>query len=221
MGDIFFNYKYFFEELLNFFDLYILIFVNLSLLCGVFDKNNQFQICEEVLWDLKLVFVLDIQIGGKIWNYYVCQLFGGKFNFDLLFSQMIGDSYNYFYSLGQSVGQIICQNVMMNVLCSGIQSYVVCSGDIVSLVNMVNILFFEKQWLVQVIMGYQVFCIFLLMQIVIMGIMIGMFLIMVMVVMFNMMMLQVLKGYVFVFIWLQMWLLLFVILNSVMVYYVK
>jgi conjugal transfer mating pair stabilization protein TraG len=52
--------------------------------------------------------------GRKTWNYYVRQLFGGKPNPDLLFSQMIGDSYNFFYSSGQSAGQIIRQNVTMN-----------------------------------------------------------------------------------------------------------
>lgn len=57
--------------------------------------------------------------GGKTRNYYVRQLFGGKPNPDVLFSQMIGDSYNYFYSSGQSAGQIIRQNVTMNALRSG------------------------------------------------------------------------------------------------------
>ncbi|WP_241182482.1 conjugal transfer protein TraG N-terminal domain-containing protein, partial [Klebsiella grimontii] len=79
-------------------------------------KNNQFQTCEEASRDLKSALALDTQTGGKTWNYYVRQLFGGKPNPDLLFSQMIGDSYNYFYSSGQSAGQIIRQNVTMNAL---------------------------------------------------------------------------------------------------------
>ncbi|MBK2576542.1 conjugal transfer protein TraG, partial [Klebsiella pneumoniae] len=149
------------------------------------------------------------------------QLFGGKPNPDLLFSQMIGDSYNYFYSSGQSAGQIIRQNVTMNALRSGIQSYAARSGDTASLVNMANTSSLEKQRLAQATMGHQALRTLPLMQTVIMGIMIGMFPIMVMAAMFNMMTLQVLKGYVFALIWLQTWPLLFAILNSAMAYYAK
>ncbi|HCB0898721.1 TPA: conjugal transfer mating-pair stabilization protein TraG [Klebsiella pneumoniae] len=221
MGDIFLNHKYSFEELLNSPDPYTLIFANPSPLRGVFDKNNQFQTCEEASRDLKSALVLDTQTGGKTWNYYVRQLFGGKPNPDLLFSQMIGDSYNYFYSSGQSAGQIIRQNVTMNALRSGIQSYAARSGDTASLVNMANTSSLEKQRLAQATMGHQALRTLPLMQTVIMGIMIGMFPIMVMAAMFNMMTLQVLKGYMFALIWLQTWPLLFAILNSAMAYYAK
>ncbi|MCZ9416113.1 conjugal transfer mating pair stabilization protein TraG [Klebsiella pneumoniae] len=221
MGDIFLNHKYSFEELLNSPDPYTLIFANPSPLRGVFDKNNQFQTCEEASRDLKSALALDTQTGGKTWNYYVRQLFGGKPNPDLLFSQMIGDSYNYFYSSGQSAGQIIRQNVTMNALRSGIQSYAARSGDTASLVNIANTSSLEKQRLAQATMGHQALRTLPLMQTVIMGIMIGMFPIMVMAAMFNMMTLQVLKGYVFALIWLQTWPLLFAILNSAMAYYAK
>ncbi len=221
MGDIFLNHKYTFEELLNSPDPYTLIFANPSPLRGVFDKNNQFQTCEEASRDLKSALALDTQTGGKTWNYYVRQLFGGKPNPDLLFSQMIGDSYNYFYSSGQSAGQIIRQNVTMNALRSGIQSYAARSGDTASLVNMANTSSLEKQRLAQATMGHQALRALPLMQTVIMGLMIGMFPIMVMAAMFNMMTLQVLKGYVFALIWLQTWPLLFAILNSAMAYYAK
>ncbi|HHC4128100.1 MULTISPECIES: conjugal transfer mating-pair stabilization protein TraG [Klebsiella pneumoniae complex] len=221
MGDIFLNHKYSFEELLNSPDPYTLIFANPSPLRGVFDKNNQFQTCEEASRDLKSALALDTQTGGKTWNYYVRQLFGGKPNPDLLFSQTIGDSYNYFYSSGQSAGQIIRQNVTMNALRSGIQSYAARSGDTASLVNMANTSSLEKQRLAQATMGHQALRTLPLMQTVIMGIMIGMFPIMVMAAMFNMMTLQVLKGYVFALIWLQTWPLLFAILNSAMAYYAK
>ena len=221
MGDIFLNHKYSFEELLNSPDPYTLIFANPSPLRGVFDKNNQFQTCEEASRDLKSALALDTQTGGKTWNYYVRQLFGGKPNPDLLFSQMIGDSYNYFYSSGQSAGQIIRQNVTMNALRSGIQSYAARSGDTASLVNMANTSSLEKQRLAQATMGHQALRALPLTQTVIMGIMIGMFPIMVMAAMFNMMTLQVLKGYVFALIWLQTWPLLFAILNSAMAYYAK
>lgn len=149
------------------------------------------------------------------------QLFGGKPNPDLLFSQMIGDSYNFFYSSGQSAGQIIRQNVTMNAIRSGIQSYAARSGDTASLVNIANTSSLEKQRLAQATTGHQALRSLPMTQTVIMGIMIGMFPIMIMAAMFNMMTLQVLKGYLFALIWLQSWPLLYAILNSAMAYYAK
>ncbi|MFM4647283.1 conjugal transfer mating-pair stabilization protein TraG, partial [Klebsiella pneumoniae] len=122
---------------------------------------------------------------------------------------------------GQSAGQIIRQNVTMNALRSGIQSYAARSGDTASLVNIANTSSLEKQRLAQATMGHQALRALPLTQTVIMGLMIGMFPIMVMAAMFNMMTLQVLKGYVYALIWLQTWPLLFAILNSAMAYYAK
>ncbi|MGE0968611.1 conjugal transfer mating-pair stabilization protein TraG (plasmid) [Klebsiella sp. WOUb02] len=221
MGDIFLNHKYSFEELMNSADPYTLIFSSPSPLRGVFDKNNQFRTCEEASRDLKSALALDSQTGGKTWRYYVRQLFGGKPNPDLLFSQMIGDSYNFFYSSGQSAGQIIRQNVTMNALRNGIQSYASRSGDTASLMNIANTSSLEKQRLAQATMGHQALRSLPMMQTVIMGIMIGLFPVIVMTAMFNMMTLQVLKGYLFALIWLQSWPLLYAILNSAMAYYAK
>ncbi|MGR9096194.1 conjugal transfer mating-pair stabilization protein TraG [Klebsiella quasipneumoniae] len=221
MGDIFLNHKYTFEELLNSSDPYTIIFSNPSPLRGVFDKNNQFKTCQEASRDLKSALALDTQTGGKTWSYYVRQLFGGKPNPDLLFSQMIGDSYNFFYSSGQNAGQIIRQNVTMNALRSGIQSYAARSGDTASLVNIANTSSLEKQRLAQATMGHQALRSLPMMQTVILGIMFGLFPIMVMAAMFNMMTMQVLKGYDFALMWLQSWPLLYAILNSAMAYYAK
>lgn len=221
MGDIFLNHKYSFEELLNSPDPYTIIFSNPSPLRGVFDKNNQFRTCQEASRDLKSALALDSQTGGKTWSYYVRQLFGGKPNPDLLFSQMIGDSYNFFYSSGQSAGQIIRQNVTMNALRSGIQSYAARSGDTASLVNIANTSSLEKQRLAQATMGHQALRSLPMMQTVILGIMFGLFPIMIMAAMFNMMTMQVLKGYFFALMWLQSWPLLYAILNSAMAYYAK
>ncbi|MGF7444193.1 conjugal transfer mating-pair stabilization protein TraG, partial [Klebsiella michiganensis] len=221
MGDIFLNHKYSFEELLNSAVPYTIIFSNPSPLRGVFDKNNQFRTCQEASRDLKAALALDTQTGGKTWSYYVRQLFGGKPNSDVLFSQMIGDSYNYFYSSGQSAGQIIRQNVTMNALRSAIQSYAARSGDTASLVNIANTSSLEKQRLAQATMGHQALRSLPMMQTVVMGIMIGLFPIMVMAAMFNMMTMQVLKGYIYALMWLQSWPLLYAILNSAMAYYAK
>ncbi|PJX32679.1 conjugal transfer protein TraG [Klebsiella sp. A-Nf5] len=231
MGDIFLNGKYTLEELMNSSDPYTLIFSKPSPLRQVPNYNYQFLekpeigtsfiSCQVAAMQLKQRMALDTQTGGKTWSYYARQLFGGKPNPDLLFSQMIGDSYSYFYNASQSAGQIIRQNVTMNALRNGIQSYAARSGDTASLVNIANTTSLEKQRLAQATMGHQALRSLPMMQTVIMGIMIGMFPIMIMAAMFNMMTLQVLKGYIFALIWLQSWPLLYAILNSAMAYYAK
>ncbi|MBW9594080.1 hypothetical protein FHB94_25695, partial [Citrobacter freundii] len=90
---------------------------------------------EEAAAVIKPKLALDTQTGGKTWSYYVRQLFGGRPNPDILFSQMIGDSYNYFYGAGQSAASIVRQNVTMNALRNGIMSYAARNGDTSSLLN--------------------------------------------------------------------------------------
>lgn len=231
MGDIFLNGKYTLEELMNSPDPYTLIFSKPSPLRQVPNHDYKFLekpklgtafiSCQVAATQLKQRLALDSQTGGKTWSYYARQMFGGKPNPDLLFSQMIGDSYGYFYNASQSAGQIIRQNVTMNALRNGIQSYASRSGDTASLVNIANTTSLEKQRLAQATMGHQALRSLPMMQTVIMGIMIGMFPIMIMAAMFNMMTLQVLKGYMFALIWLQSWPLLYAILNSAMAYYAK
>lgn len=231
MGDIFLNGKYTLEELMNSSDPYTLIFSKPSPLRQVpnhdykfLDKpelGTAFISCQVAATQLKQRLALDSQTGGKTWSYYARQLFGGKPNPDLLFSQMIGDSYSYFYNASQSAGQIIRQNVTMNALRNGLQSYASRSGDTASLVNIANTTSLEKQRLAQATMGHQALRSLPMMQTVIMGIMIGLFPILIMSAMFNMMTLQVIKGYVFALIWLQSWPLVYSILNSAMAYYAK
>lgn len=231
MGDIFLNGKYTLEELMNSSDPYTLIFSKPSPLRQVpnhdykfLDKpelGTAFISCQVAATQLKQRLALDSQTGGKTWRYYARQLFGGKPNPDLLFSQMIGDSYGYFYNASQSAGQIIRQNVTMNALRNGLQSYASRSGDTASLVNIANTTSLEKQRLAQATMGHQALRSLPMMQTVIMGIMIGLFPILIMSAMFNMMTLQVIKGYAFALVWLQSWPLVYSILNSAMAYYAK
>ena len=231
MGDIFLNGKYTLEELMNSSDPYTLIFSKPSPLRQVpnhdykfLDKpelGTAFISCQVAATQLKQRLALDSQTGGKTWSYYARQLFGGKPNPDLLFSQMIGDSYGYFYNASQSAGQIIRQNVTMNALRNGLQSYASRSGDTASLVNIANTTSLEKQRLAQATMGHQALRSLPMMQTVIMGIMIGLFPILIMSAMFNMMTLQVIKGYAFALVWLQSWPLVYSILNSAMAYYAK
>ena len=221
MGDIFLNHKYSFEELMNSSDPYTLIFSNPSPLRGVFDQNNVFHTCAEASVELKNKLALDTNTGGRTWHYYARQLFGGKPNPDLLFSQLIGDSYGYFYASGQNASQIVRQNVTLNALRGGIMSYAARSGDTSSLLNIATTTSLEKQRLAHASVGQVALRSLPIMQTVLMGILIGLFPIMVLAGMFNAVTMPMIKGYVFTFMWLQTWPLLYAVLNNAMTYYAK
>ncbi|HFL1539350.1 TPA: conjugal transfer mating-pair stabilization protein TraG [Enterobacter asburiae] len=220
-GDIYLNGKYSLEELMNSTDPYTIIFSKPSPLRGVYDKTNTFRTCAEAATTLKSALALDTQTGGKTWSYYVRQLFGGRPNPDALFSQMMGDSYSFFYGSAQSAGQIIRQNVTMNALREGLTSYAARNGDTASLINIATTSSMEKQRLSHASIGQVALRTLPMMQTILLGIAIGIFPVLVIAGMFNAVTLSVAKGYVFALMWLQTWPLLYAVLNSAMVYYGK
>ncbi|HID3974777.1 TPA: conjugal transfer mating-pair stabilization protein TraG [Enterobacter cloacae] len=221
MGDIFLNGKYTLDDLMNNTDPYTIIFSNPSPLRGVFNKNNLFQTCEQAAKELKLALGLDTQTGGKSWSYYARWIFGGRPNPDLLLSQMLGESYDYFYSSGQSASQIIRQNVTMNALRDGIMGYAARNGDTSSLLNIATTSSMEKQRLAHATVGQVALRSLPMSQTLIVGLTIGIFPLMVLGGMFNAVTLNVLKGYVMAIMWVQSWPLLYAILNSCMTFYAK
>ncbi|QXN65308.1 conjugal transfer mating-pair stabilization protein TraG [Serratia fonticola] len=221
MGDIFLNGKYSMEDLMNSPDPYTLIFSRPSPLRGVFNDKNQFMTCEEAAAVIKPKLALDTQTGGKTWSYYVRQAFVGRPNPDALFSQMVGDSYSYFYGAGQGAAQIMRQNVTMNAVRNGIMSYAARNGDTASLLNISTTSSMEKQRLAHATVGQVALRSLPMSQTLIVGLTIGLFPLMILGGMFNAVTLNVLKGYVLAIMWVQSWPLLYAILNSCMTFYAK
>ncbi|ELT1239152.1 conjugal transfer mating pair stabilization protein TraG [Salmonella enterica] len=231
MGDIYLNHKYSLEELMNSADPYTLIFSKPSPLRHVPNNNYNFLdkplqkelfiTCLQASAELKQRLAVDSAQGGKTWSYYVRQLFGGRPDPNLLFSQMLGDSYSYFYGSSQSASQIIRQNVTINALREGITSYAARSGDTASLMNLATTSSMEKQRLAHASIGQVALRSLPMMQTILTGIAIGIFPLLVLAAVFNKLTLSVLKGYVFALMWLQSWPLLYAILNSAMTFYAR
>ncbi|EEG5325330.1 conjugal transfer mating pair stabilization protein TraG, partial [Salmonella enterica] len=221
LGDIYLNHKYSLEELMESDDPYTLIFSRPSPLRGVYDKNNHFVTCKDASVTLKDKLNLDTKTGGKTWHYYVQQIFGGRPDPDLLFRELVSDSYSYFYGSSQSASQIMRKNVTMNALKEGITSNAARNGDTASLVNLATTSSMEKQRLSHVSIGYVTMRNLPMVQTILLGIAIGIFPLLVLAAVFNKLTLSVLKGYVFALMWLQSWPLLYAILNSAMVFYAK
>ncbi|EAO1480190.1 conjugal transfer mating pair stabilization protein TraG [Salmonella enterica subsp. enterica serovar Java] len=231
MGDIYLNHKYSLEELMNSADPYTLIFSKPSPLRHVPNNNYNFLdkplqkelfiTCLQASTELKQRLAVDSAQGGKTWSYYVRQLFGGRPDPNLLFSQMLGDSYSYFYGSSQSASQIIRQNVTINALREGITSYAARSGDTASLMNLATTSSMEKQRLAHASIGQVALRSLPMMQTILTGIAIGIFPLLVLAAVFNKLTLSVLKGYVFALMWLQSWPLLYAILNSAITFYAR
>ncbi|EBF4504091.1 conjugal transfer mating pair stabilization protein TraG [Salmonella enterica] len=231
MGDIYLNHKYSLEELMASADPYTLIFSKPSPLRHVPNNNYNFLdkplqkelfiTCLQASTELKQRLAVDSAQGGKTWSYYVRQLFGGRPDPNLLFSQMLGDSYSYFYGSSQSASQIIRQNVTINALREGITSFAARSGDTASLMNLATTSSMEKQRLAHASIGQVALRSLPMMQTILTGIAIGIFPLLVLAAVFNKLTLSVLKGYVFALMWLQSWPLLYAILNSAMTFYAR
>ncbi|EOS1071418.1 conjugal transfer mating-pair stabilization protein TraG [Escherichia coli] len=221
LGDIYLNHKYTLEDLMVADDPYMVIFSRPSPLRGGYDSNNNFVSCKDASVTLKDKLNLDTKSGGKTWHYYVQQLFGGRPDPDLLFRELLSDSYSYFYGASQSASQIMRKNVTINALKEGITSNAARNGDTASLVSLATTSSMEKQRLAHVSVGHVIMRNLPMVQTILTGITIGIFPLLVLAAAFNKMTLPVLKGYVFALMWLQTWPLLYAILNSAMTFYAK
>lgn len=220
IGDILLNRKYSLNELMNSADPYTLIFSKPSPLRGLFGKDGKFMTCEQAAAPLKNMLGLEGQTGSPTWHYYARQLFGGKPDADLLFGQLLGNSYQYFYQNKNSASDIIKQNVVMNGLRSGILSYASRSNDTAGMLNIATTSALEKQRLSQATMGQVAMRMLPTLHVVMMGIMMGVFPMIILVGLVNQGW-QVFKGYVFAWLWLMSWPLLYAILNSAMTFYAR
>ena len=218
VGDMLLNHKYSFEELMHSEDPYALIFRQPSPLRGVFNKDGRFQTCEEAAMPLKNMLGLEAKTGSPTYSYYARRILGGRPDRDLLFGQLLGNSYQYFYQNQKTASDIIKQNIVMNGLRSGIMSYSARSGDTAGMLNIASTSAIEKQRLSQATLGQVMMRSLPMLQVILIGMMMGMFPILVVIGMVNQGK-EVAKAYVFGWLWVMSWPLLYAILNSAMAFY--
>ncbi|PVZ84206.1 conjugal transfer protein TraG [Serratia sp. S1B] len=220
LGDIFLNQKYTLEALMQSSDPYTIIFSQPSPLRGVFTSAGVFQTCQEASIPLKNMLALDNQTGGKTYSYYARQLFSGKPNPDALFGVLLGNTYSYFHQNAQTASEILKQNVVMNGIRQGFLSNATRSGDTASMLNIATTTSLEKQRLAQASTGQIILRSLPILQVVLMGILIGIFPIIVMLGTINLGVAAA-KTYLFAWVWLMTWPLLYAILNSAMTFYAQ
>lgn len=152
IGDILINHKYSFQELMNTRDPYLMIFQKPSPLRGVMvpegnkkAKPAGFWTCETLAKNVLMPAIgVDTETGGETWVYTVKRIFGGRPDANVLFTAMLGDSYNYYYSGSETASQLMRNSVVMNALKQGIAGYSAQSGDTASLVNLASTSSYNK-----------------------------------------------------------------------------
>nr|WP_314688500.1 conjugal transfer mating-pair stabilization protein TraG [uncultured Pantoea sp.] len=221
IGDIMLNHKYSMYDLMHTSDPYALIFSKPSPLRGVFDRTGTFQTCQWAAQELQTVMDTDTREGGQTWTHYVRDLFGTRPDAAVLFGEMMGDSYRYFYGAGQSASDIMKRNVTISALRRGIPAYAARNGDTASLLNLASETSYSRLRMSQATAADIATKTLPVMQSVLTGVLLGMFPLVMIMALISVLTLEVIKGYVFSIAYLQCWPVLFAILNNAMNFYLS
>lgn len=216
VGDMLLNKKYSMNDLMNSADPYTLIFSKPSPLRGMFNEAGNFITCQESAATLQKMMNTDASVGGTTWTHYIRKYLGNKPERAALYSQLMGDSYQYFYGAGKSASEIMRHNVTLNALRHGFAGYAARNGDTASLVNLSAESSFAKMRMSQATSASIATRTLPIMQTVLTGVLIGLFPLLLVIAMISTLSFEVMKGYMFTFAYLQSWPVLFAILNNAM-----
>ncbi|MEY0978517.1 conjugal transfer mating-pair stabilization protein TraG [Providencia rettgeri] len=229
IGDILINHKYSFQELMNSRDPYTLIFQKPSPLRGVIvpegNKKAQpagFWTCEDLAKRVLMPAIgADTQTGGETWAYTVRRIFGGRPDANVLFSAMLGDSYNYYYSGSETASQLMRNSVVMNALKQGIAGYSAQSGDTASLVNLASTSSYNKMrlsWATSTTAGTSFTP---LLYTILFSLIVALFPIFILLMTVHALTTRMLFNYIMSIIYLQSWAPMFAILNHATSFYLR
>lgn len=228
IGDMMLNHKYSMQDLMNSTDPYTLIFSQPSPLRGVMVPRGStlasagFHTCEALARNvLQPTLQADTTNGGATWVHYVSRFFGKKPDANVLFANLVGESYDFYYAGGKSASEIMRKNVTMSAIRSGIAGTASRNGDTASLVNMASESSYSKMRMSWAASSSISMTFLPVMHTVLMAMLIGMFPLMILLASIHTLTVGILKGFVFTLVYLQAWPPLYAILNYAMTFYLK
>ncbi|EAW2451570.1 conjugal transfer protein TraG [Salmonella enterica subsp. diarizonae] len=230
VGDIMLNNKYTIGDLMNAADPYALIFSRPSPLRGLYDKNRNFLTCEQATTKINtdssdITGANPVSFLQQVLNMthgFTSQVFGPtNGNKNALFTEMLGDSYSYFHGTSLTSTEIIRKNVIMNGLRSGLESFSAQNGDTAGLVNVATQTSMAKMRLSQATSASVAANTLPVMYSVLLGMTIALFPVLVVMALVSSLSWTIIKGYIYTIAYLQMWPLLFSILNHAMNFYLQ
>ena len=230
VGDIMLNNKYSIGELMNAADPYALIFSRPSPLRGLYDKNRNFLTCEQATTKINAdsgdisgrnTFPFLQQILNRMHG-FTNQVFGPTNGASTaLFTEMLGDSYSYFHGNAMTSTEIIRKNVVMNGLRSGLESFSAQNGDTAGLVNTATQTSMAKMRLSQATSASVAANTLPVMHSVLLGMTMALFPVLIVLSVVSSLSLTIIKGYIYTIAYLQMWPILFSVLNHAMNFYLQ
>ncbi|POT29259.1 conjugal transfer mating-pair stabilization protein TraG [Citrobacter braakii] len=230
VGDIMLNNKYSIGELMNSTDPYALIFSKPSPLRGLYDKNRNFLTCEQATTKINTD---SSDISGRNMSPFLQQVLNRMHGFTnqvfgptngastALFTEMLGDSYNYFHGNSLTSTEIIRKNVVMNGLRSGLESFSAQNGDTAGLVNTATQTSMAKMRLSQATSASIAANTLPVMHSVLLGMTMALFPVLIVLAVVSSLSWTIIKGYIYTIAYLQMWPILFSILNHAMNFYLQ
>lgn len=138
-----------------------------------------------------------------------------------LFTEMLGDSYNYFHGNSMTSTEIIRKNVVMNGLRSGLESFSAQNGDTAGLVNTATQTSMAKMRLSQATSASIAANTLPVMHSVLLGMTMALFPVLIVLAVVSSLSWTIIKGYIYTIAYLQMWPILFSILNHAMNFYLQ
>ncbi|MBF4180371.1 conjugal transfer mating-pair stabilization protein TraG [Lelliottia nimipressuralis] len=229
VADIQLNRKYTMGDLMRATDPYALIFSNPSPLRGLYDTDRNFMTCEAAAaWlknnsgDLNGRDTGSFMKQASSWLHgFTNQVFGANNGGTAIFTEMLSDSYNWFHNTSSSSTEIIRRNVVMNGVRHGLNSYAVDSGNTAGMLNISSEMSLAKMRMSQSTSASIATHTLPIMHTVLLGMTIALFPVLVVLMVVSALSWQVLKGYIYTIAYLQMWPILFAILNHAMNFYLK
>ncbi|EJF32214.1 conjugal transfer mating-pair stabilization protein TraG [Enterobacter sp. Ag1] len=230
VGDIMLNNKYSIGDLMNSTDPYALIFSKPSPLRGLYDKNRNFLTCEQAITKINTD---SSDISGRNMSPFLQQVLNRMHGFTnqvfgptngastALFTEMLGDSYNYFHGNSMTSTEIIRKNVVMNGLRSGLESFSAQNGDTAGLVNTATQTSMAKMRLSQATSASIAANTLPVMHSVLLGMTMALFPVLIVLAVVSSLSWTIIKGYIYTIAYLQMWPILFSILNHAMNFYLQ
>ncbi|ECF6571780.1 conjugal transfer mating pair stabilization protein TraG [Salmonella enterica] len=230
VGDIMLNNKYSIGDLMNSTDPYALIFSKPSPLRGLYDKNRNFLTCEQATTKINTdssdisgrnMFPFLQQVLNRMHG-FTNQVFGPTNGASTaLFTEMLGDSYNYFHGNSMTSTEIIRKNVVMNGLRSGLESFSAQNGDTAGLVNTATQTSMAKMRMSQATSASIAANTLPVMHSVLLGMTMALFPVLIVLAVVSSLSWTIIKGYIYTIAYLQMWPILFSILNHAMNFYLQ
>lgn len=235
IGDILINHKYSFQELMSSRDPYTLIFQKPSPLRGIIVPygntaavgangvaQSGFWTCADIAKHVLMPKLnIDTQTGGKTWNYMVKQIFGGRPDANVLYSNMMGDSYNFYYQGAETASQLMRNSVVMNALKNGISAYSAQSGDTASLVNLASTSSYNKMRLSWATSSQVAVSFVPILNTILLSLVIALFPIFILLAVIHSLSVKMLFNYIMSIIYLQSWPPMFAILNYATSFYLR